>query len=203
DEGYEILEVQRDPDFVPKAVELSLVGCFLTASLIHYSTMRSTMRELRSSPWTFNNHLLMLHHLGKGKDPLKVPLIFINFWVQIHSVPPSFFTESLARQIGSFLGNFLEFNGANLGHNDSFCQAKMALRYEVAKIGWDLSLRANSGRASAMRVNLEGDLNLVSLWNGGSSKEKGQLEMDHDLEDSVMRKRDLEGRKTDPKQWMS
>ncbi|MFQ6646030.1 hypothetical protein Gotur_019685 [Gossypium turneri] len=35
-------------------------------------------------------------------------------------------------------------------------------------------------------VNLKGDLNLVSLWNGGSSKEKGQLEMDHDLEDSVM-----------------
>ncbi|MBA0813134.1 hypothetical protein Gohar_027014 [Gossypium harknessii] len=176
DEGYEILEVQEDPDFVPEAVELR-----------------------------------------KGKDPLKIPLIFTNFWVQIHGVPPSFFTESLAHQIGSFLGNFLEFNGTNLGHNDSFCQAKMALRYEVAKIGWDLSLRANSRRARDMSnvwlredgdgdkrgnyyrsqelvrgfdpilgVNLKGDLNLVSLWNGGSSKEKGQLEMDHDLEDSVM-----------------
>ncbi|MBA0780176.1 hypothetical protein Gotri_004315 [Gossypium trilobum] len=221
DEGYKILEVQEDPDFVPEVVELSLVGCFLTASLIDYSTMRSTMRVLRRSPWTFNNHLLMLHHLGKGKDPLKVPLIFINFWVQIHGVPPSFFTESLARQIGSFLGKFLEFNGTNLGkgictylrikvttlekkekrHNDSFCQAKMALRYKVSKIGWDLSLRANSGRARAMsygdkggnyygsqelvrgfdpilRVNLEGDLNLDSVMVEGDGKKRPRREED-------------------------
>ncbi|KAA3480753.1 putative protein isoform X3 [Gossypium australe] len=73
----------------------------------------------------------------------------------------------------------------------------MVLRYEVAEMGWELSLRANSRRACAMDsvwlqedgdggVNLEGDLNLMSQWNGGSSKEKRQLEMDHDSEDSVM-----------------
>ncbi|MBA0570737.1 hypothetical protein Golob_004351, partial [Gossypium lobatum] len=123
DEGYEILEVQRDPDFLPEAIELNLVGCFLTASLIHYSTMRSTMRELRRSPWTFNNHLLMLHHLGKGKVLLK--------------------------------GNYY--------------------RSQELVRGFD----------PILRVNLEGYFNLVSLWNGGSSKEKGQLETDHDLEDSV------------------
>lgn len=39
-------------------------------------------RVLKGSPWTFNNHLLLLHHLKKGEDPLKVPLIFTIFWVQ-------------------------------------------------------------------------------------------------------------------------
>ncbi|MBA0777743.1 hypothetical protein Gotri_005722, partial [Gossypium trilobum] len=51
------------------------------------------------------------------------------------------------------------------------------------------------------------DLNLLSQWNRGSSMEKGQSEMDHDFEDSVMvgpmGKRDLKGRKTNPKWWMS
>ncbi|MBA0626376.1 hypothetical protein Godav_004054, partial [Gossypium davidsonii] len=53
----------------------------------------------------------------------------------------------------------------------------------------------------------KGDLNLLSQWNGGSSMEKGQSEMDHDFKDSVMvgpmGKRDLKGRKTNPKWWMS
>ncbi|MBA0805025.1 hypothetical protein Gohar_004570, partial [Gossypium harknessii] len=28
-------------------------------------------RVLKGSPWAFNNHLLMLHHLRDGEDPLK------------------------------------------------------------------------------------------------------------------------------------
>ncbi|MBA0643755.1 hypothetical protein Goklo_028017 [Gossypium klotzschianum] len=127
-------------------IDLCLVGCFLTASVIHFPAMRSTManlwhpvkraqildlgeemflfkffhkmdleRVLKGSPWTFNNHLLMLHWLEKKEDPLKVPLIFVCFWVQIHEVPPGFYIETLTRQIEGFLGNFLEFDGTNLG----------------------------------------------------------------------------------------
>ncbi|MBA0573841.1 hypothetical protein Golob_001098 [Gossypium lobatum] len=36
-------------------------------------------RVLKGSPWTFNSHLMLVHHLGEGKDPLKVLLIFTNF----------------------------------------------------------------------------------------------------------------------------
>ncbi|MBA0854815.1 hypothetical protein Goshw_005439 [Gossypium schwendimanii] len=106
----------------------------------------------KGSPWTFNNHLLMLHRLGEREDPLKVPLILVTFWVQIQEVPPGFLTESVARQIRGFLRNFLEFDESNLGkglcsylciklgHNDSFYQAKMMLGYEISKMGWDLAL---------------------------------------------------------------
>ncbi|MBA0772276.1 hypothetical protein Gotri_007685 [Gossypium trilobum] len=52
-------------------------------------------RVLKGSPWAFNNHLLMLHRLRDGEDPLKVPLIFANFLVQIHEVLP----ESMMVQI--------------------------------------------------------------------------------------------------------
>lgn len=29
-----------------------------------------------------------------------------------------------------------------LGHNDSFCRDRMALKYEPTKLGWDLSIKA-------------------------------------------------------------
>ncbi|MBA0875904.1 hypothetical protein Goshw_022689 [Gossypium schwendimanii] len=43
------------------------------------------------------------------------------------------------------------FYCGRLGHNDSFCEAKMEAGVEVNVMGWDLSLRAQSRRAQAMR----------------------------------------------------
>lgn len=157
-------------------------------------------RVIKGSLWTFNSHLLMLHRLMRGEDQMKVPLIYMSYWVQIHEVPIGFFNESLARQLRDFLRKFIEYDGMNLerglqmylrvkvifivrrllkrkkkvlfsfrissyvsfkyehltmfcffcgclGYNDSFCQAKMALGYEVAEMRWDLSLGAQSRRA--------------------------------------------------------
>ncbi|KAK5842471.1 hypothetical protein PVK06_004834 [Gossypium arboreum] len=42
------------------------------------------------------------------------------------------------------------FFGGKLGHNDSFYQAKMSLRVEVAEFGWDMPLKAQSMRALTM-----------------------------------------------------
>ncbi|KAK5775144.1 hypothetical protein PVK06_043013 [Gossypium arboreum] len=149
-------------------------------------------RVLKGSPWTINNHLLVLHKLQWGEDPLKVPLILTPFWVQIHDVPIGLFSKNLAVQLGNFIGKFIEYDGSNLGkenrnyirirfqidvrrplkrkkqimlcgnctyvrfkyerlllfcfycgclgHNDSFCEAKMALGVEINEMGWDLSL---------------------------------------------------------------
>ncbi|MBA0793528.1 hypothetical protein Gohar_017928 [Gossypium harknessii] len=72
-------------------------------------------RVLKGLPWTFNNHLLLLIKLGRGEVPLKVPLIFTPFWVQIHDVPIGLFSEKLAIQLGNFIGVFLEYDISNLG----------------------------------------------------------------------------------------
>lgn len=37
-----------------------------------------------------------------------------------------------------------------LGHSDSFCQARMIKGEEIVEIGWDLTLRAQSMRATIM-----------------------------------------------------
>ncbi|MBA0550556.1 hypothetical protein Golob_021494, partial [Gossypium lobatum] len=46
EEEEEILQVQNDSDPVSEEEILSLVGCFLTASIIHYAAMKSTMANL-------------------------------------------------------------------------------------------------------------------------------------------------------------
>ncbi|MFQ6623906.1 hypothetical protein Gotur_004234 [Gossypium turneri] len=165
DKEDKILQTQMDLHSVSVEIDLCLVGCFLTASVIHFPAMRSTManlwlpvkgaqisdlgkemflfkffhkmdleRVLKGSPWTFNNHLLMLHWLEKEEDPLKVPLIFVCFWVQIHEVPPGF---------------------------------------DVAEMGWDLSLRAQSRRSLAMSS--------VWLREDGEGAKRGNTFVDRDL----------------------
>ncbi|MBA0576089.1 hypothetical protein Golob_025028 [Gossypium lobatum] len=46
EEEKEILQAQGDLDLVNNEESLSLVGCFLTASIIHYPAMKSTMANL-------------------------------------------------------------------------------------------------------------------------------------------------------------
>ena len=72
-------------------------------------------RVIKGSPWTFNNHLLVLHKLQKGEDPLKVSLIYSPLWVQLYNVPIGFISKNLAIQMGNFIGEFMEYDGSSLG----------------------------------------------------------------------------------------
>ncbi|MBA0590439.1 hypothetical protein Gorai_019144 [Gossypium raimondii] len=177
EEEEEILQAHGQISSVVEDTKFCLVGCFLTASVIRFPTMRNTMtnlwhlvkgvqisdlgekmflfkffreidmeRVVNETPWTFNNHFLMIHCLEKGEDSLKAPLIFAYFWIQIHDVPQGFRSEAMARQLGDFLGKFVKYDNASLG------KARMPLRVEVAKMGWDLSLRAQSKRALTMNI---------------------------------------------------
>ncbi|KAH1130335.1 hypothetical protein J1N35_001713 [Gossypium stocksii] len=84
--------------------------------------------------------------------------------------------------------------------SDSFCEAIMALGVEVAEIGWDLSLRAQSRRALMMtsvwlREEGEGEWAEITRerWVFIPWKEGGNLSgshihtlLEHDLEDGVL-----------------
>ncbi|KAG8473533.1 hypothetical protein CXB51_035818 [Gossypium anomalum] len=116
EEEEEILQISSLPNSGREERELCLVGCFLTASVIHFPAMKSTMA---------------------------------NLWHPIHDVPAGLFSEALAKQLGDFIGTFMEYDGANMGRGNSFCEARMALGVEIAEMGWDLSLRAQTRRARA------------------------------------------------------
>lgn len=51
----------------------------------------------------------------------------------------------------SNMSDYRFFFYRRLGHSDFFCKAKMTLGVEVAEMGWDLSLRAQTRRALAMK----------------------------------------------------
>ncbi|MBA0877731.1 hypothetical protein Goshw_017466 [Gossypium schwendimanii] len=65
-------------------------------------------RVMIETPWTFNNHLLLLHRLKEGEYPNLMPLVFSNFWVQVHELSQGFFSDHVAQQLGDFVGKFLE-----------------------------------------------------------------------------------------------
>ncbi|MBA0665077.1 hypothetical protein Goklo_004992, partial [Gossypium klotzschianum] len=58
--------------------DLWLVGCFLTASVVHFLAMRNTFshqldfeRVIKGAPWMFNKHLLVVHRLVENEDPMQ------------------------------------------------------------------------------------------------------------------------------------
>ncbi|MBA0560833.1 hypothetical protein Golob_023916, partial [Gossypium lobatum] len=159
EEEEEILQFDFESRTDTEVETFKLVGCFLTASIIHFPAMKSTManlwhpikgvqirdlggkrylfqffhvmdmeRVLKGSPWTFNNHLLLLHKLQLMEDPLIVPLIYTPFWVQIHDIPAGFFSERLAIQLGNFIGAYMEYDGSNLGkENRNFMRIRVKI----------------------------------------------------------------------------
>ncbi|XP_016722644.1 uncharacterized protein [Gossypium hirsutum] len=67
-------------------------------------------RVLAGTPWFFNNHLIILHEIKQGEDPLVVPLSSFEFWVQVHDLPPRLLTKIMEKLFGNFLGQFLEYD---------------------------------------------------------------------------------------------
>ncbi|PPD97775.1 hypothetical protein GOBAR_DD05197 [Gossypium barbadense] len=47
--------------------------------------------------------------LRKGEDPIQVPLFNTNFWVQIHNLPLGCMSEGMTRQLGNFVGDFMDY----------------------------------------------------------------------------------------------
>ncbi|GMI85726.1 hypothetical protein HRI_002241900 [Hibiscus trionum] len=68
------------------------------------------LRVLEGCPWFFNNHLLILHRIEKGEDPMLVSLDTAMFWVQVHDIPTGLISEPMVRQFGNFIGQFLDYD---------------------------------------------------------------------------------------------
>ena len=65
-------------------------------------------RILTGGPWTFDNQLLMLKRWQKGMNASNVKLESASLWVQIWGAPFDMFSPSVARVVGSRLGEVEE-----------------------------------------------------------------------------------------------
>ncbi|MBA0579634.1 hypothetical protein Gorai_021884 [Gossypium raimondii] len=139
EEEEAILQIQLNP--IPKKEEGAFrrVGCFLTATVIHFPAMKSIMVNL----WHPIRGVQILDLGGKRvqfdvRRPLK------------RKKQVMFFGNcSYVRFKYERLTLFCFYCG-RLGHSDSFCEEKIALGVEIAEMGWDISLQAQSRRSQAL-----------------------------------------------------
>ncbi|MBA0799939.1 hypothetical protein Gohar_010417 [Gossypium harknessii] len=133
-------------------------------------------RVINEALWTFNNHLLIMHRLEENKDLMQMSLIFSSFWVQVHDLPPRFFSENVMKQLGNFIGRFLEYDMKQLSRGmknylrvrvqlDVRCPLKRRKKIMISprKCTYDLSLKAQPMRVAAMNsvwLREEGDWEL-------------------------------------------
>ncbi|MBA0731796.1 hypothetical protein Golax_022759, partial [Gossypium laxum] len=69
-------------------------------------------RVLDGMPWFFSRHLIVFHRLRRGEEPNLIPLWHTVFWVQVHNLPVGVTSEGTARQLGDFVGKFMEYNSS-------------------------------------------------------------------------------------------
>lgn len=79
-------------------------------------------------PWTFENAMLCTDVIPPGEDPLKVPLWFLNIWIQLHDLPSGFMSESVGKQLGNFFGEFLLYDEKN---NTSIWRECMRVKIKI------------------------------------------------------------------------
>ncbi|CAN1803823.1 hypothetical protein LINPERHAP1_LOCUS23731 [Linum perenne] len=83
---------------------------------------------LDAGPWNFNGYLLLIRKLNQGENPLTVPLVSTEFWLQVHGLTHGFFSESIARIIGNFAGEFVRYEDRNVA---SYVKPFMRIRIRL------------------------------------------------------------------------
>ncbi|XP_017256434.1 uncharacterized protein LOC108225991 [Daucus carota subsp. sativus] len=81
--------------------------------LLQFYHKEDMLWVLNGGPWSFDNAMLLLERIPSGEEPLKVPLWFMNIWVQIHNLPSGFMSEAVGKQLGDFFGEFLMYDAKN------------------------------------------------------------------------------------------
>lgn len=79
-------------------------------------------------PWSFDNAMLILENIPLGEEPLKVPLWWLNIWIQIHDLPSGFMSEAVGQQLGNFFGEFIQYDVKN---NSSIWRESMRIKIRV------------------------------------------------------------------------
>lgn len=69
--------------------------------------------------------MLVIAAIPQGVKSLSVPLWHLKMWVQIHDLPTWYMSEAVGKQLGDFIGEFLEYDQKN---NTSIWQECMRIR---------------------------------------------------------------------------
>lgn len=70
-------------------------------------------RVIEGSPWTYDRMQLVFELLNEGDNPRLIQINKLDFWVQLHDIQPGFMTERVCKDVGNYIGEFLESDKNN------------------------------------------------------------------------------------------
>ncbi|MFQ6622463.1 hypothetical protein Gotur_001805 [Gossypium turneri] len=105
-----------------------------------------------------------------------VPLVSSTFWVEVHDLPLGFFLETVAKQLGNFIGRFLEYDLKQLNRG----------LMNHLKIQVELDVRKPLKRRKKIVLPL-------SKFTYVNFHEMSQINLEHDFKDDTIE--NVEGKK--------
>ncbi|MBA0681988.1 hypothetical protein Goari_023752, partial [Gossypium aridum] len=133
-------------------VDLSLDEEEDEASVVHFAAMKNTMANL----W---------HHLGEIQIFDLVPLVYIDFWVQVHDLSSRFFSNYVAQQLGDFVGT------TNKSRYHAECMANGG------------QCRENFGKDAGKQLR---ERKVNTKEKGYNIRERGKKDMEEDSEELLL-----------------
>ncbi|CAH9132533.1 unnamed protein product [Cuscuta epithymum] len=115
-----------------RGVSIEQIGdmCFML-QLFHESDIS---RVLQDGPWSFDQNLVVISRVGERDMPLEVELNHAEFWVQIHNLPLSFMTETVAIGVGRYLGRLVKIDERTLkGKSKEFVRIRVSIDVRSAQ----------------------------------------------------------------------
>ncbi|CAN0872061.1 hypothetical protein LINGRAHAP2_LOCUS10020 [Linum grandiflorum] len=88
---------------------------------------------LDNGPWLFDRYLLVFRELNLGIDPTTTPMHLADFWLQIHKLKPSFFTETVGRGLGNFVGTFVRYDEEQNVYRSSSSYLRVRVTLDTTK----------------------------------------------------------------------
>ncbi|XVF40849.1 hypothetical protein PTKIN_Ptkin01aG0149500 [Pterospermum kingtungense] len=79
-------------------------------------------------PEECNFHMCLVGRLSRGDVPNFMPLFFVNSWVQIFDLLVDLMKLSIGKQLGNYIGEFLEYDASN---NSMFWRSLICIRVKV------------------------------------------------------------------------
>lgn len=85
--------------------------------IFHFFHEKDTRKVMEEGPWSFEQHLIILHHLQENESPFDVDLSRADFWVQIHKIPKRMINLKMAEFIASQVGDYIKADLSNYERN--------------------------------------------------------------------------------------
>ncbi|CAN0913472.1 hypothetical protein LINGRAHAP2_LOCUS27950 [Linum grandiflorum] len=96
--------------------------------LFRFEHQLDVRKVVDNGSWHFNGVLLVVHELQPGESPDQVPLTQIPLWVQVHQLPFGYFSESVGRALGNFVGRYLDYDEKNaIAYPDAYMRIRVEL----------------------------------------------------------------------------